>query len=105
MASSIKVRTSLRDNLTTVRAIIRHPMHTGFEFDQAAKKLIPAHYIEHVTVHHKEKLILQCEWSRAVSRNPYLSFEFSGANAGDVLRISWLDNRGESDTVSVKIEP
>lgn len=104
MASSIKVRTSMRDGLTTVRAIIRHPMHTGFEIDQETNRLIPAHYIEHVTVHHGEKLVLQCEWSRAVSRNPYLSFEFAGASAGDTLRISWSDNQGENDSLEVKIQ-
>ena len=41
MASSIRAKTSLRNGLTTVRAIIRHPMHTGYEFDKEAGKLIP----------------------------------------------------------------
>lgn len=104
MASSIKVRTSTRDGKTTVRAIIRHPMHTGYEFDMDAGKLIPAHYIENVTAYHGEKIILQCDWSRAVSSNPYLSFEFSGAQPGDPLRISWSDNMGESDLIEIRIE-
>jgi Sulphur oxidation protein SoxZ. len=103
MASSIRVRTSMRDGLTTVRAIIRHPMHTGYEFDQESNQLIPAHYIENVTVYHGEKIVLQCDWSRAISRNPYLSFIFSGAQAGDKLRISWVDNKGESDSFEAAI--
>lgn len=103
MTSSIKVRTSTRDGKTTVRAIIRHPMHTGYEFDMDAGKLIPAHFIETVTVLHGDKVILQCDWSRAVSSNPYLSFEFSGARTGDLLRITWSDNLGESDTLETAI--
>ncbi len=104
MSSSIKVRTSMRDGLTTVRAIIRHPMHTGYETDPESGELIPAHYIENVTVHHGDKLILNCDWSRAVSSNPYLSFIFAGAQPGDTLKISWSDNKGKSDAAEMKIQ-
>lgn len=104
MSSSIKVRTSIRDGIATVRSIIRHPMHTGFESDETTGEIIPAHFIETVTVQHGGKTILQCDWSRAVSTNPYLSFAFSGAMAGDLLSISWKDNKNESDSVEVKIE-
>jgi len=104
MASSIKIRTSIKDGLTTVRSILRHPMHTGYEKDQETGNTIPAHYIEKVIVHHGDKLILQCDWSRAVSSNPYLSFIFSGAKAGDTLRISWSDNKGASDSVEAAIQ-
>jgi sulfur-oxidizing protein SoxZ len=104
MASSIRVKTSMRDGLTTVRAIIRHPMHTGYEFDKEAKKLIPAHYIENVTVHHGDKVILQCDWGRAISANPYLSFTFTGAKTGDILRISWTDNLSGSDSIELGIQ-
>jgi len=104
MTSSIKVRTSMRDDMTTVRAIIRHPMHTGYESDPESGELIPAHYIENVTVQHGNKTLLQCDWSRAISSNPYLSFEFSGAHPGDILRITWSDNKGETDALEFRIE-
>ena len=104
MTSSIKVRTSMRDGITTVRAIIRHPMHTGYESDPDTGELIPAHFIENVTAYHGDKIILRCDWSRAISTNPYLSFEFSGAQAGDILRITWLDNMGETDSLELKVE-
>ena len=104
MGSSIKVRTSIREGIATVRTIIRHPMHTGFEIDATTGEIIPAHYIETVTVRHVDKTIMQCDWSRAVSTNPYLSFAFSGARAGDPLSISWKDNKNGSDSVEVKIE-
>lgn len=104
MASSIKIRTSIKDGLTTVKSILRHPMHTGFETDPETGNKIPAHYIESVTVHHGEKRILQCDWSRAVSANPYLSFMFSGAKTGDTMRINWIDNMGESDSIEASIQ-
>ena len=104
MASSIRVKTSLRNGLTTVRAIIRHPMYTGYEIDKETKKLIPAHFIENVTVYHGDKVILQCDWGRAISANPYLSFMFTGAKPGDVLRLSWADNKGQSDSIETPIQ-
>jgi sulfur-oxidizing protein SoxZ len=103
MASSIKLRAKIKDGLTTVMSILRHPMHTGYEKDPETGDTIPAHYIEKVTVHHGDKLVLECDWSRAVSSNPYLSFELTGAKIGDMLRINWIDNRGESDTVEAVI--
>lgn len=104
MANTIKVRTSIKDNITTVRVIIRHPMHTGFGTDEETGKYIPAHFIKHVIIKHKDKTVLHCDWSRAISRNPYLSFMFAGAMAGDPLTISWEDNKGDSDSAHIKIK-
>ncbi len=101
MARAIKIRTSIKDGVATVRCILRHPMETGFRIDPESNQLVPAHYIEQVFCHHNDELVLQCDWSRAVSKNPYLSFSFSGANSGDTIRISWRDNLGEENSSSV----
>lgn len=103
MAGSIRIRTEHRDGWTTVRSIIRHPMETGFSVDEESGQVKPAHYITEVTCRHGDEVVLRCEWSRAVSRNPYLSFEFSGARPGDALTLSWVDNRGASDSATVTV--
>jgi sulfur-oxidizing protein SoxZ len=104
MGDSIRIRTSHREGLTIVRAIIRHPMETGFARDPASGAPIPMHFIREVTCSHGDEVVLRCQWSRAVSRNPYLSFEFTGARPGDSLAISWRDNRDQSDTATVLIQ-
>ncbi|HEY7840452.1 MAG TPA: thiosulfate oxidation carrier complex protein SoxZ [Gammaproteobacteria bacterium] len=104
MGDSIRIRTSHRDGLTTVRAIIRHPMDTGFAKDPETGAVIPMYFIREVTCTHGEEVILRCQWSRAVSRNPYLSFEFAGARPGDPLTISWRDSREQSDTATIAIQ-
>lgn len=86
-----------------VRAIIRHPMETGFARDPDSGAPIPMHFIREVVCRHGADVILRCDWSRAVSRNPYLSFEFSGANSGDTLSIEWRDNRDQSDAASISL--
>jgi sulfur-oxidizing protein SoxZ len=104
MAGTIRIRSSHRDGLTTVRAIIRHTMETGFSVDPETGMSKPPHYIQELICRHGETVVLRCDWSRAVSRNPYLSFEFTGGNPGDPLTISWQDNQGGSDSVTVLIE-
>jgi sulfur-oxidizing protein SoxZ len=104
MSSTIRLKTKSRNNITTVRAIIRHPMETGFRFDTELEELVPAHYINLVTVKHNDHIILSCDWSRAVSKNPYLSFMFEGANIGDKLELSWTDTKGKTDTFETLIE-
>ena len=104
MASSIRLKTKTNDGITTVRAILRHPMETGYRVDSETGELIPAHYINQVAVKHNNNTILSCDWSRAVSKNPYLSFMFKGANIGDKLELTWVDNKNNSDSIETLIE-
>jgi sulfur-oxidizing protein SoxZ len=104
MASSIRLKTKTKDDVTTVRAIIRHPMETGFRIDSETAELVPAHYINQVTVKHNDNLIMSCDWSRAVSKNPYLSFMFNGAKPGDKLTLDWIDNENNTDSIETLIE-
>ena len=89
-----RVRTRVHKGEAVVRAIIRHPMETGFRVIDG--KRIPAHFITDVWVYHNEKEVLHCEWSRAVAKNPFLSFTILQAEKGDLLRFQWQDNLGET---------
>jgi sulfur-oxidizing protein SoxZ len=104
MASGIRIRTSTKDELTTVQAILKHPMDTGNSRDPETGNMIPAFFIEAVTVYHGDKVIMTCDWSRAVSKNPYLSFSFTGAKKGDTVRISWQDSSGNTESKEAVIQ-
>jgi sulfur-oxidizing protein SoxZ len=104
MASGMKIRTSYKDGLTTVRSIIKHPMDTGFERDPDTGEVIPVYFIEEVICKHNDKVVLRSDWSRAVSRNPYLSFAFTGAVPGDTISISWTDSKGLSESASITLK-
>ena len=104
MATTIRLKTKTNDGVTTVRAIIRHPMETGFRIDSETSELVPAHYINEVIVKHNGNVVMSCDWSRAVSKNPYLSFMFKGADAGDKLELTWRDNENNSDSIETRIE-
>lgn len=43
-------------------------------------------------------------WGGAISKNPYLSFKFKGAAAGDKIKITWVDNMGKGDSAEAAIK-
>jgi sulfur-oxidizing protein SoxZ len=100
--ASIKIRAKLSNDVTTVKALIQHPMETGQRKDKKGN-VIPAHFIQEVTCEHNGSNVMTALWGAAVSKNPYLSFKFKGAKAGDTLKLSWVDNKGESDSVETQV--
>ena len=103
MANAVKVRTKLDGDVALIRLLISHPMETGLRKDPEGQ-LVPAHFIELLTITYKERTVLSAQWGPAVSRNPYLAFRFKGAQKGAKLKISWVDNAGDSRTDEAVIE-
>ena len=100
--STIRARAQLAGDVATVRCLMTHPMETGQRKNKAGQT-IPAHFIKEVVAEHNGNNVMTAHWSAAISRNPYLSFQFSGANSGDTLTISWVDNKGEQDSAEVTV--
>ncbi len=104
MANTIKVRAKLAGDVTTVKALISHPMDTGLVKDKKTGKPIPAHFIQEVVCEHNGNAVLTALRGVAISKNPYLSFRFKGAKAGDKLTMRWVDNTGQSDSQETVID-
>lgn len=102
MAGTIRVRAVATGETTEVQSLIRHPMDSGFVKDSKGE-LIPAHHIEVVAFEHGGKVVFTALWGPAVSKDPYLKFSFKGGKKGDDLKVSWVDNKGASDTLTAKI--
>ena len=103
MAKSIKLRAKESKGVVTVKALMNHPMETGLRKDKKTGKPIPAHFIQEVTCEHNGKNVLTALWGAAISKNPYLSFKFAGAKAGDTIKLSWVDNKGDSDSAETQV--
>ena len=103
MASSIRVRATSNGDITEVQALIQHPMDSGFVKD-AKGEIIPPHFIQQLTFEHDGKPVFVADWGPAVSKDPYVKFSFKGANKGDELKVSWVDNKGSSDALTAKIQ-
>jgi sulfur-oxidizing protein SoxZ len=100
---SIKMRASAKDGVTTIKALISHPMETGTRKDKKTGEKIPAHFIQEVVCEHNGNKVMTAQWGPAISKNPYLSFRFTGGNAGDTVKLNWVDNKGNSDSSEASI--
>ena len=100
----VRVRTRLRNNITTVKALISHPMETGLRKDKKTGELLPAHYIQEITCKHNGTLKVLLEFGISVSRDPFIEFELEGGARGDMLELAWKDNKGETDSITVPIK-
>lgn len=94
----------MKEGVTTVKALMTHPMETGLRKDKKTGNMIPAHFIQNVTAKHKGNEVLTAEWGGSVSKNPYLSFKFNGGAKGDDIELSWKDNKGNTDSASAQIK-
>ena len=102
MADPMRIRAQTKDGLTEVRVLMAHIMETGQRKDSSGN-VIPAHYIEDVTATVGDRTVLSAKWGPAISQNPFLHFKYKGAKAGDTIKVTWKDNKGETRTDEAKI--
>ncbi len=97
MADPMKIRANLVGDSTEVKVLMSHEMETGQRKDSQGKT-IPAWHITTVTATHNGKQVLAAQWGPAVAKNPFLAFKFKGGAKGDTVRITWVDNKGDTRT-------
>jgi sulfur-oxidizing protein SoxZ len=103
MAGNIKIKAKAAGGDTSVKALMTHPMETGLRKDKKTGEVVPAHFITEVTCKWKDQVVMTALWSGGVSQNPYLAFKFKGGEKGDPVELTWLDNKGETETQTSKI--
>ena len=102
--ATIKIRAKAKNGITTVKALVSHPMETGLRKDKKTGKKIPAHHITEVNAIYDGNTVMTANWGPAISKNPYLSFKFKGGSSGEKITISWIDNKGKGDSLDATIK-
>ena len=102
METNMKMRAKLKGDITEVKVIMNHPMETGRKKDDFGA-LIPAHFIQLVTINLNEKPVLEMQWGTGISKNPYLTFYLSNAKVGDKVALTWHDNFGATSTGTILV--
>ncbi len=97
MADPMKIRAQMKGDTADIRVLMAHPMETGQRKDNAGN-LVPAHFIQSITIDVGGKRVLQGQTSTSISRNPVFGFRVKGAKAGDKVVIQWEDNKGDKRT-------
>ncbi len=104
MARETKVRTRSQEGQVEVLVLVNHPMETGLRKDKASGKIIPAHFIQELSVALNGKPSVTAQMGVGVSENPLLGFRFKNAKNGDKLKVTWKDNKGEAGTAEAVVD-
>jgi sulfur-oxidizing protein SoxZ len=102
MAGPMKMRATLGQGYTDVRVLMTHPMETGLRKD-ADGKIVPAHFIQTITVRRNGKTVVEAETSQAVARNPVFTFRIKGGAKGDKIEVSWVDTQGDTNKTEAAV--
>jgi sulfur-oxidizing protein SoxZ len=99
MATGIKVRVKLKGNIAEVKSLMKHPMETGARKDPGTSDLVPLHHIRQISFVNNGTPVLLVNCSTAVAKDPYFTFRFRNAQAGDKFTVNWVDTRGKTDSI------
>jgi sulfur-oxidizing protein SoxZ len=97
MAGPMKMRAVASGGVVDIRVLMTHPMETGLRKDSDGN-VVPEHFIQNITVKLNGRTMVEGQISQAISRNPVFSFRLKSGNKGDKIEVSWLDNKGESNS-------
>jgi sulfur-oxidizing protein SoxZ len=104
MANKIKVKAKLSGDIADIQSLMLHPMETGARKNPDTNELVPPHHITQLTFVHNGEVAMVADLSTAVSENPYFRFKIRGAKAGDSLKVSWVDNLGETAEIETALK-
>ena len=76
-----------RNAVIDVRALLVHPMDTGF-FRDASGNPIPAYFVNAVTVLYGGEQVARFEWTSGISRDPFVRFPLRASREAPV-QVVW----------------
>ena len=94
-------RSARRGEIMEIRALIAHPMESGYRAD-AEGRLLPADIIRRFTVRYDGEVVFSAELFPAIASNPYLAFS-TLATASGTLSFTWEGDKGFTQTESVNL--
>ena len=84
-----------------VRILIRHPMETGFRFDDNGSP-IPKNVVREVVCRYNGAEICRCELGSGIAANPYLQMH-ARTEASGSIEVEWVDDAGERGSARAAI--
>jgi len=78
-------------------------METGQRVDPKTKEKIPAHFIQKLSFTLNGKEVAVVDLGVAVSKDPLVGVKLKGAKAGDKVKVTWSDNKGESNNAEATV--
>jgi sulfur-oxidizing protein SoxZ len=90
-----------RGEIVEVRAIVQHPMESGFRVDAMGRSQ-PRDIAQRVEARFNGALVFAADLYPAMAANPYLSFHLRVSDSGE-LQVSWRGDNGFAHSESARI--
>jgi sulfur-oxidizing protein SoxZ len=94
-------KTASRGEIIEIRAMVAHPMETGYR-EGANGAMLPRHIIKRFVCKYGDEAIFSAELFPAIAANPYVAFS-TVAIASGTITFEWTDDKGEMQTASAEI--
>jgi sulfur-oxidizing protein SoxZ len=94
-------KTARRGEVIEIRALIAHPMETGFR-PGSDGKVLPRDIIQRFACRYNGELVFSAELFPAVSANPFITFHTVATESG-TLEFEWQGDNGFSQTERVAL--
>lgn len=94
-------KTAKRGEVIQVRAMIAHPMETGYRMGPNGAN-IPRDIIRRFVCAYDGEEVFSAELFPAVSANPFIAFTLVATTSGRI-EFAWTDDAGETQTASAEI--
>jgi sulfur-oxidizing protein SoxZ len=93
-----------RGDIVEVKALIAHPMETGYRHDVKGEP-IPRDIIKSFVCSYNGEAVFRAELYPAVAANPFLAFTVVASDSG-VLTFSWTDDHAQTEvrTAPISVE-
>ncbi len=94
MVARVRIpQTARRGDAVEIRAMITHPMESGFRLDNMGRP-IARHIVESFTCTYDGQQVFRATLHPAVSTNPYFVFYLAATHSADLL-FTWTDDHGD----------
>lgn len=94
-------KTSRAGDIVEIRAMIAHPMETGYRQGPNGA-MIPRNIIRRFVCTYDGAEVFAADFHPAVSANPYLAFSTRATTSG-TLTFAWTDDAGVTQTATAEI--
>jgi sulfur-oxidizing protein SoxZ len=91
-------KTAKRGQVIEIKALVSHPMETGFRADSGGK-LIPRNIINSFACTYNGEEIFRADFYPAIAANPFVAFTTVVTESG-TLAFTWTSDGGEAQTES-----
>ena len=93
-----------RGEVIEIKALISHPMETGYRHDQSGH-VIPRDIINRFVCTYNGEEVFRADLFPAIAANPFISF-FTVATGSGVIALAWTDDDGKTNvkTATITVE-